>query len=305
MKFSYIMLELSSRCYAGCAGCFRSYVDVSSQADMSREIFEAALLDVDRGTMICPALHGESMLHPDYPYFIRRFKALGLPVSTPASGLVRHHIPLIAHPDSPVYTCVVSCDGFTPYSQGQHRGNITLKAVEGFIDDFLATRKGNYPTLGIRWTQNGQSEAEFEAYLKYWLFIKKVDLVIRATHFDYGSKNNSPQLLDKCKVITKNIPAVTSTGDVLLCERVPDREKYVLGNVLHDSWNTIFERRDSFVSDWPYCEPCKLCSASVVDTGFQGVVSLRSMPDAPIYMHSDFYQTFYSLTKKWSGITWQ
>jgi hypothetical protein len=304
-KFEYVILELSSRCTAGCPGCFRSTIDVA-EGDMSREVFEAAVKDIPRGTMVCAALLGESMLNVDYGYFLQRFRELDLHVSVPASALVDKWILELVRDDTPVYSILVSTDGITNHSQHSHRGKITLDDVKHFVTIAQELRgKRKLPYIGVRWVDNGQSEIEFEWFLRYWLR-RGVDMVVRARHFDLGIKNkNSTQLAAKCHVLTKNIPAIAWNGDVLLCERVPDRSKYICGNVLRDSWETILARRAELTCGWPVCEPCEYCSAAVVSTGFQGIVELRNYPGVRLYMHSDHYQTFYSLEKNWSGITFK
>jgi MoaA/NifB/PqqE/SkfB family radical SAM enzyme len=306
MKFEYLILEISSRCTAGCADCFRSDVP-TEQGDMSREVFEAALAYVPPDTMVCAALLGESMLNPDYPHFLKRMKEMRLPVSVPASALTCEMIPYLVANDSPVYSILVSTDGITEHSQSAHRGKITLDMVKRFISE-LKTAKDHKlrPLIGVRMVDNGQSEMEFERYLRYWLLTQNLDMVVKARNLRLGMpRYNSPQLAEKCRVLTKNIPAIMFNGDVLLCERVPNRKDFVIGNVLRDTWATIFARRDKLVENWPYCAPCEFCSAAVIASGFQGIVALRNAPDIPIYMHSDHYQTFYSLEKKWSGISWR
>jgi MoaA/NifB/PqqE/SkfB family radical SAM enzyme len=301
-----MILELSSRCTAGCAGCFRKTMDVDT-GDMPINVFEAALKGVEPDTMVCAAWLGESMLNSDYPYFMKRFKELGLPVSVPASALTTQFIPSLVGLDSSVYSVLVSTDGITEHSQRSHRGRITLDMVKTFVQQ-LKTQRGSsrIPAIGVRMVDNGQSEIEFERFLRYWLFDQKLDMVVRAKHFDLGdSTKNSPQIAEKCHVLSRDIPVVAWNGDVHLCERVPNREDFICGNVLYDSWETIFKLRDELVKNWPDCTPCEFCSAAVVSTGMQGYMQLRHGPSTTIYVHSDHYQTFYSLDKNWSGITWR
>jgi sulfatase maturation enzyme AslB (radical SAM superfamily) len=95
-------------------------------------------------------------------------------------------------------------------------------------------------------------------------------------------------------------------GNVLLCERVPDREGYVLGNVRTHSWEEMFAKREKVAAMSP--SPCEFCSAAYLLTGLAGEMRLRhpesEREDVPIYVHSDHSQTFYSLVKAWSGINW-
>ena len=307
----YVVQELSARCYAGCAGCFRNFVSGPRDGDMSREIFDATLAGIPPGTMILPQFHGESLLHPDLEYFLEEYKCAGLRVSMPAScGAGTKYIPALTASESPVYILILSVDGFCEHSQGVRRGKITLAHAEKFVEACLAARgERKSPWIAVRWVENGQSEREFELYLRKWLFDYEVDFVLRSRMFAYGEKTNSPTSLGshRCRSLIEGNPVVLFNGDVLLCERVPDRERYVLGNVLRDSWPTLMARRAALIGDYPNEEPCKLCSAAYLLTGFKGIMELRhgeGKYSAPIYVHNDHSQTFYSLTREWSGINW-
>ena len=294
MKLSYIVQEISSRCDAGCQNCFRTLVPVT-EGNMSREVFEASLAEVEPGTMVCGALHGESLLHPDFLFFLNRWKEKGLKVGLPLSGQTTNYVKEIMAKESPVYSVLVSADGYYEETQAERRGNIPIWKVDRLIGRCLAHRQKDI-FIGVRMIQHGQSEVEFENFLYYLLFIEKIDAVLRANWTDY-TKKGSPRKLD-CRVITEGIPAITWDGDVLLCERVPDRKKYVLGNVLKEPLSKIWERRR-------YMDCCDNCGLAIVPCGMKGVMQLRHGPDVPIYVHNDHYQTFYSLKKDWSGITWK
>ena len=308
----YLVMEWSARCFAGCQGCFRNFVTGPFNGDMTREIFDKATDGIPPGTMILNQFHGESLLHPDFEYFLSECKRKNLRVSMPASGSAGfHHIPALVGPDTPVYILIASADGYCDYSQSQRRGNITLGRVEAFVDECLRSR-GNrkMPQIAVRWVEGQQSEREFELYLKHWLFEKKVDFVLRSRLFNYGNAFNSPTSLgnSKCHSLLEGNPVVLFNGDVLLCERVPDRERYVIGNILKDSWDEIFARRDKLVGNYPEDNPCRLCSAAYLLTGMKGVVMFKH-PDnnaetVPIYTHWDHSQQYFSLTQSWNGINW-
>ncbi len=308
----YVVQELSARCYAGCKGCFRTFVKGSFDGDMTLETFENANRDVPKGTMILPQFHGESLLHKDFPLFLERYKELGLRVSMPASGSAgERHIPALVSEKTPVYILIMSVDGFCEYSQGVRRGNISLDRVKSFTERCLQERGSREkPWIAVRWVEGGQSEREFELYLKFWLFDVGVDFILRSRLFNYGSEFNSPSALGShpCRSLIEGNPVVLFNGDVLLCERVSDRERYVLGNVNHSSWEEIMENRNLFAEGYPNNDPCKLCSAAYLLTGFKGMLELRhpenQKQEAPIWIHSDHSQTFYSLKKDWSGINW-
>ena len=308
----YVVMELSARCYAGCPGCFRTFVKGNFDADMSRETFGNALRGIPRGTMVLPQFHGESLYSKDFLYFLDEYKRTGLRVSMPASGATgRQYLRALTDEDSPCYILIMSVDGACSHSQDMRRGNITLDRVESFTNEAIALRGShNRPWISVRWVEGGQSEVEFEHYLKYWLFTVGVDFVLRSRLFNYGSKLNSPSSLGrtKCRSLIEGNPVVLWNGDVMLCERLADREKYLLGNVNIDSWETLMSRRESVACWGADDSPCQFCSAAYLLTGFRGIMELRHPDDekeeAPIYVHSDHSQTFYSLTKEWSGINW-
>jgi hypothetical protein len=310
MKPLYIVEELSARCYAGCSGCFRTFVKGPLDADMTLDTFEAANRNVPRGTMILPQFHGESLLHSLFPIFLERYKELGLRVSMPVSGSAgAKYIPSLVSEKTPVYILIISVDGFSSYSHNIRRGNIDLKRAEAFVEQCISERASrSKPWIAVRWVEGGQSELEFELYLKKWLFEIGVDFILRSRMFNYGSQFNSPtNLVEKrCRALEEGAPVVLFNGDVLLCERVSDREKFVIGNVNKEDWDTILSRREAMFEDTG--SPCTLCSAAYLLSGFMGMVYLRH-PDnekqgVPIYCHSDHSQVFYSLTKDWSGINW-
>jgi radical SAM protein with 4Fe4S-binding SPASM domain len=308
----YVVEELSARCFAGCKGCFRNFVSGPRDGDMSEETFEAANRDIAPGTMILPQFHGESLLHPKFGVLMDRYKELGLRVSIPVSaGAGIRHIPSLVGEDSPVYILIVSIDGFDPRTHAIRRGSITLSRAEEFARECIRERgTRTNPLIAVRWVESGQSEIEFESYLKRWLFDEGVDFVLRSRMFNYGDDLNSPPLENrgKCHALLEGAPVVLFNGDVLLCERVVDREKYVIGNVLRDDWPTILSRREAMVGNYPQNQPCFRCSAAYLLTGFQGMLWFRHTEDISqsqtIYVHSDHSQTYYSLKRDWGGISW-
>jgi hypothetical protein len=308
----YVVQEVTARCGAGCKGCFRNFVKGSFDGDMTDEIFEAAQVGIPRGTMILPAFHGEPLLAPHFKQFLSRYKELDLRVSIPVSASAGfRHIPSLVGEDSPVYILIISIDGFDPRTHAYRRGTITLSRAEEFARECIrqrGTRKA--PQIAVRWVEGGQSEIEFEYYLKRWLFDEGVDFVLRSRMFNYGDDLNSPPLENrgKCHALLEGAPVVLFNGDVLLCERVNDREKYVIGNVLRDDWPTILSRREEMVGTYPQNQPCYRCSAAYLLTGFQGMLWFRHVEDISqaqtIYVHSDHSQLFYSLKRDWGGINW-
>jgi len=308
----YVVQELSARCYANCRGCFRTFVKGPFDGDMTLETFENANRGIPSETMILPNFHGESFLHPFFPVFLKRYKELGLRVSLPTSAFSgTKHLPLIVGEDSPVYIFIISIDGFSSYSHNLRRGNITLQKAEAFVDEALRLRgERKSPWISVRIVEGGQSEREMELYIKKYLFEKKLDFILRSRMFNYGSEFNSPVSLGshKCRSLVEGNPVVLFNGDVLLCERTADREKYVLGNVNTDDWEIIMARRAKMTEGYPENDPCRLCSAAYLLTGMQGVLELRH-PDndeqkVPIYFHSDHSQSYLSLVKSWQGINW-
>ena len=308
----YVVEEWSARCYADCTGCFRNFVEGPFDGDMEVPVFEAANRDIPEGTMILPQFHGDSMNSKHFEHFINRMRELGLRVSIPVAGFVgKKYINLLVESGTPCYVYIVSMDGNCEYSYSQRRGKIPLAQAESFAYEALKLRGSRKtPWISVRWVDNGQSEIEFEQFLDHWLFEAGVDFVLRSKYFEYGSKFNSPTriaLPQKCRSLIEGNPVVLFNGDVLLCERTPDRSKYVLGNVMKDSWPTLMARRDEMTKGYPENEPCKLCSSAYLLTGVKGIIQLRRSPnrDIPIYIHSDHSQQFYSLEKHFSGINWE
>src|SRR5512146_499176 len=208
----YVVEELSARCHAGCRGCFRTFVTGPRDGDMSREVFEAANHGIPRGTMILPNFHGESLLHPDFEYFIQRYRELGLRVSIPVSGGAGfRHLECLTSENTPVYVLILSIDGFDPRTHAVRRGSITLPRASGFVDRALELRGSRSdPWIAVRWVEGGQSEREFELYLEHWLFEKKVDFVLRSRLFNYGSDLGSSPALGShtCRSLLEGNPVV-------------------------------------------------------------------------------------------------
>jgi radical SAM protein with 4Fe4S-binding SPASM domain len=200
-------------------------------------------------------------------------------------------------------------DGFCEHSYSLRRGKIPFAQAKDFIYEAMKLREGReYPWISVRWVDNGQSEIEFQQFVEHWLFDIGVDFVLRSRFFEYGSEKNSPVSLalpQKCRSLVEGNPVVLFNGDVLLCERTPDRSKYVLGNVLKDDWETIMSRRQAMTENYPDNEPCKLCSAAYVLTGMKGIMQFRhGNTERKVYVHSDHSQTFLSLDPHWAGINW-
>jgi hypothetical protein len=276
---------------------------------MDRYTFEKANEGIPPGTMILPQFHGDSMNSKDFEYFIHRMKDLGLRVSIPVAGFVgKRLIPLLVEEGTPCYVYIVSMDGYCEHSYSMRRGKIPLKQAEEFVYNAMELRGSRKtPWISVRWVDNGQSEYEFQQFVEHWLFEVGVDFILRSRYFEYGSKYNSPVSLawpQMCRSLVEGNPVVLFNGDVLLCERTPDRSKYILGNVNHDDWPTIMSRRDAMVAGYPENEPCKLCSSAYLLTGMKGIIQFRRGDDRQVYVHSDHSQTFYSLDKVFAGINW-
>jgi MoaA/NifB/PqqE/SkfB family radical SAM enzyme len=304
----YVVQEWSARCYAGCEGCFRSFVSGPVDGDMTDEIFEAANKDIPPGTMILPQFHGDSMNHPRFAHYIQRMKELGLRVSIPVAGFVgERYIPILTEAGTPCYVFIVSLDGYCEYSYMVRRGKIPFTRAERFVEEALRLRAGRpTPWIAVRWVENGQSEVEFERFVKHWLFERGVDFVLRSRFFRYGDSMNSPVSLsgELCHSLQEGNPVVLFNGDVLLCERLPARDKNLLGNVLRDDWPTLMSRRAEYIEHFGRRDPCQLCSAAYLLTGMKGVMQFRHGDEREVYVHGDHSQTFYSLSKEWSGINW-
>jgi len=308
MKPLYVVIELSARCFAGCEGCFRSFVTGPRDGDMTKEIFEAALKGVEPGTMWLPQYHGDSLLHKDFPYFIQRFKEERMRVSIPIAGFVgERYIGLLTEEGTPCYVFIVSMDGECEHSYSVRRGKIPFARAQHFVEEAIRLRAGRpTPWIAVRWVENGQSEVEFERFVKHWLFERGVDFVLRSRFFRYGDKLNSPTTISSelCHSLQEGNPVVLFNGDVLLCERVPARDKNLLGNVLRDDWPTLMSRRAEYIEHYAKRDPCRLCSAAYLLTGMKGIMQFRHGDAREVYVHGDHSQTFYSLSREWSGINW-
>ena len=309
----YVVQELSARCYAGCRGCFRGFIHGPLDGDMTEDVFEAAKVGIPSGTMILPQFHGESLLHPQFDYFMKRYADLDLRVSIPVSAAAgEKHLPLLVSEGTPCYVVIVSVDGLQHQTHAFRRGSISLARAERFVRLLLDGRgERKTPSIAVRWVEGGQSEIEFEYYLRKWLFEVGVDFVLRSKMFTYGDEHGSRPILDRgrCHALLEGAPVVLFNGDVLLCERTIDRERFVLGNVLSDSWEKMMDRRDALVGNYPDDEPCTYCSAAYLLTGMKGVMQFRhvesSLDIAPVFVHSDHSQEYYSLKQDWSGINWK
>ena len=306
----YVVEEWSARCFADCGGCFRGFVSGPRDGDMDDDTFEKANQGIPRGTMILPQFHGDSMNHKNFEHYIQRMKDLELRVSIPVAGFVgKKYIPLLVEEGTPCYVYIVSMDGFCEHSYKMRRGKIPFEQACFFVEEALRLRgPRKTPWIAVRWVENGQSELEFQQFVTYWLYTVGVDFVLRSRYFEYGSKFNSPVSLatpQRCHSLIEGNPVVLFNGDVLLCERTPDRSKYVLGNVRDDDWETIMSRREELTRGYPDTEPCKLCSAAYVLTGMKGIMQFRHGDERPVYVHGDHSQVYYSLDKVWSGINWE
>ena len=309
-----IDIEVTSKCNLRCKFC-PQWKEGTHAQHMDFDLFRSIVDRVNFPCTIVPWLNGEPLMHPRYTEMIRYITDRGLPAYITTNGTIWND-ELFEHitDDTTVYQIIFSLDGLCDYKSrsielarpGTDRVKV-LQNIDRFIE--LKNKKEAAIDIALKICRRGQDFEEIENYIAYWLKRKGVSYVCvgRALIED----ENDEMRVYPCQYSDNNFMVIKSDGRVVLCaynDRMTNDPDLAVARIgindvpLLDIYNNdkITQFREEQRKGW-FSGPCKTCGFAYTGQGFEGVVSFRdsSLLSGPVYYHQDYYNEFFSLTKKW------
>ncbi len=312
-----IILESTSRCNLRCRYC----PSLSApKADMSWELFKSIVDRVDFPTTLIPWMNGEPLLLDDYAQRIEYISIQGIPQYVTTNGMIWNEdfFQHITGPDSTCYQLIFSLDGLPSEESssiekarpGSHRD-----VILGNIDRLLELKKSKASGLNVatKICQRGQDWEEIERYVSYWLQ-RGVDYVCVGK--DLTDDMTPGMRFAPCQYPDSNFMVIRADGRLVLCaynDRIVNKDAYPLGYVREDSEsildiynNSTYTRFREDQNLGHYNEVCRSCGFAYTGSGFTGQVRFRdkSLIQAPIFYHRDYYNEFFSLRESLKPATY-
>jgi MoaA/NifB/PqqE/SkfB family radical SAM enzyme len=307
-----LIIETTSRCNLSCRFCPNTVLGEKGR-DMDIDFFESIVERINFKTVVIPWMNGEPLLHPHYTQMIKYLTSRKLPCYITTNGMIWNE-DLFNHITDPTscYQLIFSLDGLLDSESssiekarpGSNRKKIKEHILK-LID--LRDRKKSNLTVATKLCQRGQDWEEVESYIDFWLR-EGVDYVCIGRNL---TDDNTPGMrTSPCQYFDNNFMVIRADGRLVACaynDAVVNRGALPLGYL--DSTTPLLEvynneayqsLRDS-QNRGEYPGPCKTCGFAYTGQGMTGVVKLRNkaLLQSPIYFHKDYYNEFFSLTKRW------
>jgi radical SAM protein with 4Fe4S-binding SPASM domain len=187
--------DITYRCQAKCEYCDRWKIGLEKKKEISTEKALQTVRELgNMGTWILSIGGGEPLLRKDICKIIKEAKKYGLLVNLNTNGLLLKKMAdeLI---DSGVDSITISMEGYTAKQHDSiRRFNGLFEAVKDGIKYIKESRKGNTPSIKLRFDVNKKNYLLLEKYIQFWS--PKVDeIVLQPIHEDLaGSFVITPEM---------------------------------------------------------------------------------------------------------------
>jgi MoaA/NifB/PqqE/SkfB family radical SAM enzyme len=313
-----VIIETSAACQLNCVGCPINR-DSNAGSFMPLEDVISILDRIDFTTTIIPWMNGEPLLHRDYEEILRQITERNMRTYITTNGMVWHQdiMELMVAKNS-IYQVIFSLDGCTPGIQKKVRPGSDEPRILETIHRFgqLKMEAGNNIDMAVKICRRGQDQAEVERYIANWLQADFIDFVVEGKLLD---NDNAPKVrTSPCTYPDLRFMVIRANGQMVPCaynHRVVNENYFEWPNVFDDREKPIIEYyNDPVVLKWRedqrrgfFLGPCETCGFAYNGEGFEGMIAfrdpnLRALFPWPIYWHSDYYNQFYSLTRKWDEV---
>jgi len=309
-----IDIEVTSKCNLRCKFC-PQWKEGANVGHMSFDLFKSIIDRVNFPCTIVPWLNGEPLLHPRYPEMIRYITDRKLPAYITTNGTIWLD-ELFEHitENTSVYQIIFSLDGLCDNKSKSielARPGTDRVKVLGNIDRFLKLKleKGSAIDVALKICRRGQDFEEIENYIAYWLQRRGVSYVCvgKALIED----QNDEMRVFPCQYSDNNFMVIKSDGRVVLCaynNRMTNDPELAMARIKDDGTplldiynNAKFTEFREEQRKGHFTGPCATCGFAYTGQGFEGSIWFRdeSLFPEPIYYHQDYYNEFFSLTRKW------
>jgi organic radical activating enzyme len=269
-------------------------------------------------TVVIPWLNGEPLLHPDYARLIKYTSRAHLPQYITTNGTIWNDefFEHITDEISTVYQLIFSLDGlWTTQCIEKARPGTDRKIVKETIKRFikLKKKKNSKIDLCLKICKRGQDYEEIENYIYQWLNTDGVDFVCVGNALVDDNVNN--MRVYPCQYSDNNFMVIKPDRRVCFCaynDEMTNNPKNAVGKldyktpILKFYNNEKFTqfRKDQNKGNFPAI--CKKCGFAYTGYGFRGVLQFRKprYNKNPIYYHQDYYNQFFSYTRKWKANTY-
>jgi len=266
-----VLLDLATVCNLRCPMCEVWGSDDENAINSVKGVMEIdaarRLLDEMSGTdlLIQPALWGEPLMAPQIRQRIIDMKQRGLTVAMNTNGLKLTDEIAAFFVEIKLDSVFVSIDAVTKATLKKIRGINNLDKIESAVHRLLKARgAGDFPRIGVSFTQQPNNVHERDAFIDRWSGI--VDCVRIGLVFDNGTFGDmqAPPVRKPCPALYRTL-AVHNDGTVTIC-CLDSFKKTAVGNVFKDGIDAVWHgeafnlvRYYHETSQWdkvPFCKSC-------------------------------------------------
>ena len=312
-----VIIETSASCQLRCEGC---PINGAHEGGFMKLTNFLSIIDrIDFDTTIIPWMNGEPLLHKDYAAILQILTERNLRAYVTTNGMIWNDAVMqIMAAKNSIYQIIFSLDGHPmgwSNSQMLCRPGSREKTIVDNIRRFgkLKEGMGNNIDIAVKICRRGQDQAEVEKYIVYWLKEHYIDYVCEGKML---WNDQAPEVrTHPCRYPDDMFMVIRSDGQMVPCaynHEVVNENYFKWPNVFDDREKPMLEYyNDPKLQDFRkkqelgiYPGPCATCGFAYTGEGFEGGIQfrdpmLRSQFPNPIYWHSDYYNQFYSLTRKW------
>jgi len=318
-----LIIETSASCQLQCIGCpFIAAEKPPRPKFMSLDLFKSIIDRIDWPVTVVPWMNGEPLLNPDFPRMLKYLVAAGHRAYITTNGMIwDDEVFQLITDENSVYQIIFSLDGLpSVFSRsiercrpGSNRERI-LSNIEAF--GRLKMEKGSNLDMAVKICRRGQDQGEIEHYIHHWLQRPYINYVCEGRMLTEDATKETRMF--PCKYPDHMFMVIRSDGEMVPCaynETVVNDNWFHMGSVANDKpllevYNNA--KMTAFRLDQKagrFCGPCITCGFAYTGHGFDGMLSfrdekLRATYPNPIWFHSDYYNTFYSLKRKQAGPSW-
>lgn len=262
----YYEIEISNTCGQKCVFCPKTSLPEAAPKSMAPVDF-AKIIDAAKKFSTDPVISltgmGDALSHPDFFSIldVALERNLEIIIETSGVGLTREHSDrLLALKGAEKLSLIFSIDAVKPELYASFRPGGDFEKILEEIEYLLLRRQKN------TWVQIVKMNENFEHLVAYHNFFKKYtsNIIIQKYNRYRGKlperRLNPMEPFEKidCWHLKREV-VVDVEGRVLVCKQDLGKE-HVLGNLLRDSMETIYERGLPFlekhIRGWDFCSGC-------------------------------------------------
>lgn len=306
-----LIIETTSRCNLQCKFC--PNLEDKNKQDMDLELFNSIIEKINNPNItVIPWMNGEPLLHPDYLQMLKKITSKNLRCYVTTNGTIwNDEIAKTLTKKNSIYQIVISLDGLhtipndrtIELSRPGTSRNQVIASIKSYVNFTRNTQGEKTTDVAVKLCDRGQDYEHIENYIKYWL--KEVDFVVVGKRL--GIENETPMRTYPCQYFDNNFMVIRTDGTLVACayhNEVVNNNILPIGNIkdfktIEEAYNNKnYKYLRELHKQRKFPKPCNTCSFAYTGKGFRGIVDLGHKFEE-VYYHQDYYNQFFSLTKKW------